>query len=164
VFLFPPLIVVPLSSHEVDGVRKEKERLTAAIMIADWELLPAVHNIGALCWGLYVLSAVWQTRTRQADTKDLTSSSKFSACCVLTLQTILIQWSFLDYGIAVVLRSNMYLTYLHYYIRPTISPFIFLVDGLWKKSTIKNITNLHNAITSTIISPLVRELVMMCGL
>jgi hypothetical protein len=49
VFLFPPLIVVPLSSHEVDGVRKEKERLTAAIMIADWELLPAVHNIGALC-------------------------------------------------------------------------------------------------------------------
>ena len=31
VFSFPPLIVVPLSSHEVDGVRKEKERLTAAI-------------------------------------------------------------------------------------------------------------------------------------
>ena len=29
-FSFPPLIVVPLSSHEVDGVRKEKERLTAA--------------------------------------------------------------------------------------------------------------------------------------
>ena len=26
---FPRLIVVPLSSHEVDGVRKEKERLTA---------------------------------------------------------------------------------------------------------------------------------------
>ena len=24
------LIIVPLSSHEVDGVRKEKERLTAA--------------------------------------------------------------------------------------------------------------------------------------
>ena len=32
-FSFPPLIVVPLSSHEVDGVRKEKERLTAAINI-----------------------------------------------------------------------------------------------------------------------------------
>ena len=28
-FLFPRLIVVPLSSQEVDGVRKEKERLTA---------------------------------------------------------------------------------------------------------------------------------------
>ena len=28
-FLFPWLIVVPLSSQEVDGVRKEKERLTA---------------------------------------------------------------------------------------------------------------------------------------
>jgi hypothetical protein len=27
---FPWLIVVPLSGHEVDGVRKEKERLTAA--------------------------------------------------------------------------------------------------------------------------------------
>ena len=27
---FPRLIVVPLSSHAVDGVRKEKERLTAA--------------------------------------------------------------------------------------------------------------------------------------
>ena len=27
-------------------------------------------------------------RQNQADTKDLTSSSKFSACCVLTLQTI----------------------------------------------------------------------------
>jgi len=26
---FPRLIVVPLSCHEVDGVRKEKERLTA---------------------------------------------------------------------------------------------------------------------------------------
>ena len=33
VFSFPPLIVVPLSSHEVDGVRKEKERLTAAIKV-----------------------------------------------------------------------------------------------------------------------------------
>ena len=30
VFSFPRLIVVPVSSHEVDGVRKEKERLTAA--------------------------------------------------------------------------------------------------------------------------------------
>jgi len=29
-FSFPQLIVVPLSCHEVDGVRKEKERLTAA--------------------------------------------------------------------------------------------------------------------------------------
>jgi hypothetical protein len=29
-FSFPRLIVVPLSSHEIDGVRKEKERLTAA--------------------------------------------------------------------------------------------------------------------------------------
>ena len=29
-FSFPRLIVVPLSSHAVDGVRKEKERLTAA--------------------------------------------------------------------------------------------------------------------------------------
>ena len=28
---FPRLIVVPLSSQEVDGVRKEKERLTTAI-------------------------------------------------------------------------------------------------------------------------------------
>ena len=28
--LVPRLIVVPLSSHAVDGVRKEKERLTAA--------------------------------------------------------------------------------------------------------------------------------------
>ena len=28
--LVPRLIVVPLSSHEIDGVRKEKERLTAA--------------------------------------------------------------------------------------------------------------------------------------
>ena len=28
-FLFPQLIVVPLSTHEVDGVRKEKEGLTA---------------------------------------------------------------------------------------------------------------------------------------
>jgi hypothetical protein len=27
---FPRLIVVPLSSQEVDGVRKEKERLTTA--------------------------------------------------------------------------------------------------------------------------------------
>ena len=30
-FSFPQLIVVPLSCHEVDGVRKEKERLTAAL-------------------------------------------------------------------------------------------------------------------------------------
>ena len=30
-FSFPRLIVVPLSCHEVDGVRKEKERLTAAL-------------------------------------------------------------------------------------------------------------------------------------
>jgi hypothetical protein len=28
---FPRLIVVPLSSQEVDGVRKEKERLTTAL-------------------------------------------------------------------------------------------------------------------------------------
>ena len=28
---FPWLIAVPLSGHEVDGVRKEKERLTAAM-------------------------------------------------------------------------------------------------------------------------------------
>ena len=40
VFSFPRLIVVPLSSHEVDGVRKEKERLTAALdsksVISSW--------------------------------------------------------------------------------------------------------------------------------
>ncbi len=32
-FSFPRLIVVPLSCHEVDGVRKEKERLTAAAIM-----------------------------------------------------------------------------------------------------------------------------------
>jgi len=47
-------------------------------------------------------------RQNQADTKDLTSSSKFSACCVLTLQTIsfslaftvnrLLGFSFLIFG------------------------------------------------------------------
>jgi hypothetical protein len=30
---FPRLIVVPLSSQEVDGVRKEKERLTTALTL-----------------------------------------------------------------------------------------------------------------------------------
>ena len=35
-FSFPQLIVVPLSCHEVDGVRKEKERLTAAQSIMDF--------------------------------------------------------------------------------------------------------------------------------
>ena len=38
---FPRLIVVPLSSHEVDGVRKEKERLTAIKYAA--EDLAAIH-------------------------------------------------------------------------------------------------------------------------
>ena len=32
-FSCPPLIVLPLSSHEVDGVRKEKERLTAGHIV-----------------------------------------------------------------------------------------------------------------------------------
>ena len=40
---FPPLIVVPLSSHEVDGVRKEKERLTAAIN--EWMGLPVNNDL-----------------------------------------------------------------------------------------------------------------------
>ena len=44
-------------------------------------------------------------RQNQADTKDLTSSSKFSACCVLTLQTILYHDTPLPYSfIGVVLR------------------------------------------------------------
>ena len=34
--LIPQLIVVPLSSREVDGVRKEKEKLTAAFVIKSW--------------------------------------------------------------------------------------------------------------------------------
>ena len=37
-FSFPRLIVLPLSCHEVDGVRKEKERLTAASLNGlDWK-------------------------------------------------------------------------------------------------------------------------------
>jgi hypothetical protein len=36
-FSFPQLIVVPLSCHEVDGVRKEKERLTAAQRLSSWK-------------------------------------------------------------------------------------------------------------------------------
>ena len=45
-FSFPRLIVVPLSSHEIDGVRKEKERLTAAEGLAEIQMkrkgLPAL--------------------------------------------------------------------------------------------------------------------------
>ena len=38
---FPRLIVVPLSSHAVDGVRKEKERLTAAEIFLDIKSISA---------------------------------------------------------------------------------------------------------------------------
>ena len=42
-FSFPQLIVVPLSCHEVDGVRKEKERLTAAQdLLEDYERLSVI--------------------------------------------------------------------------------------------------------------------------
>jgi hypothetical protein len=44
VFSFPLLIVVPLSSLEVDGVRKEKERLTAAINYFDW-MVQCAHDM-----------------------------------------------------------------------------------------------------------------------
>ena len=50
--MIPRLIVVPLSSHEVDGVRKEKERLTAAVSeilwiidTAHYEWIPATHVV-----------------------------------------------------------------------------------------------------------------------
>ena len=42
--MIPRLIVVPLSSHEVDGVRKEKERLTAAVSEILWIIDTAVNR------------------------------------------------------------------------------------------------------------------------
>ena len=70
-----------------------------------------ITNLASLPWSfLFFLSSSWnpsiifswqvsflyyyaceeKERRDQADTKDLTSSSKFSACCVLTLQTTLL--------------------------------------------------------------------------
>ena len=64
---FTGFIVVPLSSHEIDGVRKEQERLTAA---RNFHLDAAVLPF------------------RRAVTKDMNSPSKVSESSVQTLQTL----------------------------------------------------------------------------
>ena len=60
-----------------------------------WNAVPLHNNLGhkiihnqERCPRLWESRDGLERRGRQADTKDLTSSSKFSACCVLTLQTI----------------------------------------------------------------------------
>ena len=53
-FSFPRLIVVPLSCHEVDGVRKEKERLTAALNRGSFLSLLRAPGSGAVSLFLFL--------------------------------------------------------------------------------------------------------------
>jgi hypothetical protein len=58
-FSFPRLIVVPLSSHAVDGVRKEKERLTAA---EAWRLNSFILFLSHLSTAM-----IWKEETVRVD-------------------------------------------------------------------------------------------------
>ena len=55
--LIPQLIVVPLSSREVDGVRKEKEKLTAASspsrLTGDTEEAQRLKRQAIICWRVF---------------------------------------------------------------------------------------------------------------
>jgi len=54
---------------------------------SSWDPIMCCQFISYKMWMIKIGEVKEETEKRQADTKDFTSSSKFSGSCVLTLQT-----------------------------------------------------------------------------